>query len=472
MEGGDLRQLVVESPLEVRQGLGNKTLVQMLLDVTSALAYLHDRELMHRDLKTQNIVLDGSLRAVLCDFGFARKASKSNQMAMTICGTDEFMAPEVIFGMEYGLAADMFSMGVVACEMVCQQIIGDQGFLVRTPQGSFGIDMNEVKAALCGNPPSSLMLWIEQCLTNEAEDRLNAVDAEGWLRELIDELPQDCAELVLSQDGPGWRIQAVPTSDAEGETKSNTAVAASMNQEKEEEDEDEEEEDVVPDVPPRSAAAQSNVSVSISNQDASLETVLKELPPPALPGPPIAEAATAATTSTTSTSSVSAAPASSLEQKISPSSVPSTKKKANKSQRTSPCGAPGCEALQRHASGFCPLHAYLRKFKHVMYASKRGYKRKTWRRRFFCLDDRDLKYFKTMDTVRKNGTPQGIIQLSDTILLGGEDFIDTVADPKVTKDRLYCARLHTTARTFYFQFDTQKERTAFIDAIKPLRKNV
>ena len=57
----------------------------MLLDVTSALAYLHDRELMHRDIKTDNIVLDGSLRAVLCDFGFARKASKSNQMAMTIC---------------------------------------------------------------------------------------------------------------------------------------------------------------------------------------------------------------------------------------------------------------------------------------------------------------------------------------------------------------------------------------------------
>ena len=63
MQGGDVRDLVVNS--NVSQDIGIKTLVQMLSNVTSALAYLHDRELMHRDIKTQNIVLDGHLRAVL-----------------------------------------------------------------------------------------------------------------------------------------------------------------------------------------------------------------------------------------------------------------------------------------------------------------------------------------------------------------------------------------------------------------------
>ena len=53
---------------------------------------------------------DDDTKLKLVDFGFARKASKQQQ-AMTICGTDEFMAPEVIFGMEYGLAADVFSLG-------------------------------------------------------------------------------------------------------------------------------------------------------------------------------------------------------------------------------------------------------------------------------------------------------------------------------------------------------------------------
>jgi serine/threonine protein kinase len=194
MEGGDLRQLVVSS--NIRKEIGHKTIVQLLLDATSALAYLHDRELMHRDIKTQNIVLDGQLRAVLCDFGFARNVSSSKQTAMTLCGTDEFMAPEIIFGMEYGLSADVFSMGIVACEMCCRKA-PDETFMVRTPQKSFGLDMEEVKNAFCGEPPSSLVMWIEQCCTYEPDERLNAVDAEGWLRDLLEELPDDSSIPVL-----------------------------------------------------------------------------------------------------------------------------------------------------------------------------------------------------------------------------------------------------------------------------------
>ena len=163
-----------------------------------------------------------SLRAVLCDFGFARKASKSNQMAMTICGTDEFMAPEVIFGMEYGLAADMFSMGVVACEMICRKVVGDQGFLVRTPQGSFGVDINEVKHHIHGTPPSSLMMWIEECLSNEAEDRINAVDAEGWLRDLIDELPKDESIPILNRSNEDAFVWTMASSDTNTKAKEAT----------------------------------------------------------------------------------------------------------------------------------------------------------------------------------------------------------------------------------------------------------
>ena len=447
MEGGDLRQLVVKSLPNVKNNIGNKTLVQMLLDVTSALAYLHERELMHRDIKTDNIVLDGSLRAVLCDFGFARKASKSNQMAMTICGTDEFMAPEVIFGMEYGLAADMFSMGVVACEMICRKVVGDQGFLVRTPQGSFGVDINEVKHHIHGTPPSSLMMWIEQCLSNEAEDRINAVDAEGWLRDLIDELPKDEVELVLDGNGPTWKIKddsvQSPTDNNNKDVNDVNDVndnkdVNNVNDVNDVNDTNVSDDDVdVPIVPPRSSIARTKPTTSSNVTET----------------PELLETKTEQTVCATKPK----------EQ------LPTSVKKKTKIQ-TTPCSAPSCEALQRHASGFCPLHAYLRQFKHVMYATKRGYKRKTWRRRFFCLNEHELQYFKTMESVRKNRKPQGIIKLTDTVLLGGNQFIDSVEDPKVTKDRKNCARLHTTARTYYFQFDTVEERTAFIEKIKPLRR--
>ena len=73
-----------------------------------------------------------------------------------------------------------------------------------------------------------------------------------------------------------------------------------------------------------------------------------------------------------------------------------------------------------------------------------------------------------MDTVRRNGTEQGIIRLSDTVLLEN-DFVDTVEDKKVTGDRVYCARLHTTSRTYYLQFDTIEERESFVAAIKQVK---
>ena len=107
----------------------------------------------------------------------------------SVLGTPEFMAPEIIFGMEYGLAADIFSMGIVACEMCCRKA-PDATFMARTPQNGFGLDLNEVKSAFCGEPPASLVMWIEQCCTNEPDDRLNAVDAEGWLQELLDDYQQ------------------------------------------------------------------------------------------------------------------------------------------------------------------------------------------------------------------------------------------------------------------------------------------
>lgn len=72
-----------------------------------AIAFIHSKSLMHRDLKAENLLLDSNGKVKLCDFGFARRVDKkldklqmknSKKAAMTIAGTDEWMAPEVIVG--------------------------------------------------------------------------------------------------------------------------------------------------------------------------------------------------------------------------------------------------------------------------------------------------------------------------------------------------------------------------------------
>jgi serine/threonine protein kinase len=122
--------------------------------------YLHEHELLHRDVKTENLLVDDTWRCVVCDFGFARKRGT----AMTICGTDEFMAPEVIWGEEYGFSADIFSFGVVLAEVITRRKPGKDGFLERQPRNKFEVSQEQIRCVRCafrgraerGPPPPRL----------------------------------------------------------------------------------------------------------------------------------------------------------------------------------------------------------------------------------------------------------------------------------------------------------------------------
>nr|GMC79175.1 serine/threonine-protein kinase AtPK2/AtPK19-like [Ipomoea batatas] len=101
-----------------RQGLFREDLARIYTaEIVSAVSHLHGNGIMHRDLKPENILLDEDGHAMLTDFGLAKEFEKDTR-SNSMCGTVEYMAPEIILGKGHDKAADWWSVGILLFEML------------------------------------------------------------------------------------------------------------------------------------------------------------------------------------------------------------------------------------------------------------------------------------------------------------------------------------------------------------------
>ncbi|KAI9350335.1 kinase-like domain-containing protein, partial [Obelidium mucronatum] len=138
--GGTVKEWIQD---ETRK-MSDRLRVSIAMDVAKAMAYLHSRGIIHRDLKTDNLLVTENKRIKVCDFGFSRLAPTTAQEVrrLSFCGTDSYMAPEIILCTPFDHRIDVFSYGIILCELAMDKI-AEGSVLSRTVPG-FGIQQNEV----------------------------------------------------------------------------------------------------------------------------------------------------------------------------------------------------------------------------------------------------------------------------------------------------------------------------------------
>lgn len=174
---GDLLRLLEDATATIEWHLR----LRIAKELTEALAYLHGRNLMHRDVKSSNVLLDGMWHVKLGDFGLATEVV--NGRCSTICGTEEYMAPELHLGESdaYGPPADVYSTGVVFVEIATRTKAAVVA--ARSPRTRFALDIPELRRKMERAPESFVELAV-QCVAYEDFERPTTDDALAWLEDL------------------------------------------------------------------------------------------------------------------------------------------------------------------------------------------------------------------------------------------------------------------------------------------------
>jgi tRNA A-37 threonylcarbamoyl transferase component Bud32 len=157
-------------------GLPVETAIRYGTQIAGALVHAHERGILHRDLKSANVIMTPDGRAKVLDFGLAKQAGEKQGEATrtqglteagTVLGTLHYMAPEVLRGEPADARSDLWALGVMLYEMVSGRLpfAGQTGF-----ETSSAI-LRESPASLPERVPAGLRAIIQRCLAKEAGER-------------------------------------------------------------------------------------------------------------------------------------------------------------------------------------------------------------------------------------------------------------------------------------------------------------
>ncbi|MDO8886810.1 Stk1 family PASTA domain-containing Ser/Thr kinase [Candidatus Oleimmundimicrobium sp.] len=173
LEGWNLKQLIeAQAPLPVDEA------IEIANQVCSALEFAHQNNVIHRDIKSQNIIITPRGQAKVADFGIARAGAAGMTQTGSVLGTAEYVSPEQAQGIEIGEATDIYSLGVVLYETLT-------GTLPFKGENSLAVAMKQVKekpippTVLNDKIPDSLEAIILKALEKDPVNRYRSAEKMG-----------------------------------------------------------------------------------------------------------------------------------------------------------------------------------------------------------------------------------------------------------------------------------------------------
>ena len=182
-----------------------------------ATAYMHDRDIVHRDLKCENLLLTQFNVIMISDFGFSRIQMKApetqkRKLSRTFCGSYAYAPPEILRGIAYdGTMADIWSLGVVLFTMVCASLpFDDSNLKILLDQVSTRVQFPRKRGALLSLELKNLIGRMLTCDVNERID-IEGIRNDPWF--------------LLDHKSSQASIAAVQTSTVSAQTKNQNGEA-------------------------------------------------------------------------------------------------------------------------------------------------------------------------------------------------------------------------------------------------------
>ena len=145
-------------------------------EILLAIDYMHKNNFIYRDLKPENILIDKFGHIKLTDFGLSKLLDEEEQKTYTLCGTPEYLAPEIIFEKGYDKTCDWFSFGVVMFEMLC----GFHPF--KQKKGKFNPQIYKMKIKIPENIGKNAKDLIEKLLNSNPRERIGYNSSEEIMK--------------------------------------------------------------------------------------------------------------------------------------------------------------------------------------------------------------------------------------------------------------------------------------------------